>query len=136
MSSLEKPKDRNGPFNVLWICAEKARTTLKVNCDETGNEELAGDEREWARAVLEIRATTPIAVYNYGLRHAVQVSECKKMLRSIRKVQKKNLPYCILGYYLDKSKIENGRPKVRATFYQLKSPLGYVIDMDYQLDEK
>jgi|GEM_PF-6264170 len=130
-TSLEALKKQKGGMNVLWICGEKAKTTLTARCDETGNDELVGDEREWARAILEIRATTPIATYDYGLRHGVQVSECKKMLRDIRRIQRKNLAYCILGDYVDELPTKSKKPEINSIFFLLKSPLGYVIDMDY-----
>jgi hypothetical protein len=130
-TSLETLRKQGGGMNVLWICGEKAKTTLTARCDETGNDELVGDEREWARAILEIRAATPIANYNYGLRHGVQVGECKKMLRDIRKIQKKDLPYCILGDYVSEHRTESKIPKINSIFFLLKSPLGYVTDMDY-----
>ncbi len=130
-TSLKTLIKQDGGINVLWICGENAKTTLTARCDEMGNNELPADEREWARAVLEIQVTTPIATYDYGLRHAVEVSDCRKMLRDVRKMQKKNLPFCILGDYVDELPTESKTPKINAIFFKLKSPLGYVIDMDY-----
>lgn len=70
-------------------------------------------------------------IYDFDLRHALQISECRKMLRAIQRVQKQNLQYCILGKYVTESKLDPRPAGINAVFYQLKSPLGYVIDMDF-----
>lgn len=128
MSSIEKLKGPTGIMSGLWICADKAKTTLTAKCDEHPAEEF--DE---AKGLLELLAVTPIGKFDYGLRHAVQTSECRKMLRAIKKVQKRNLPYCILGHYVGEIPDAAGstKPRINAVFYQLKSPLGYVIDLDF-----
>lgn len=134
MASLGKLKERKGLMNELWICGKKAKATLTASCEERPAEDFYE-----ARGVLELQVKTPIGTFDFGLRHAVPTGECRKMLRDIRKVQQKNLAYCIMGQYagFDKEPDRvNGKPKVVAAFYQLKSHLGYVIDMDFEPEEE
>jgi hypothetical protein len=109
-----------------WVCGKNAKESIRVKCDEREAEDFLEPT-----GVLEIQMETPGGNYDFGLRHAVQRSECRKMLRAIRKVQKENLPFCILGSYSTRTIPDPRLVGVNSTFYQLKSPLGYVIDMDF-----
>lgn len=124
--SVDQLLGRDGVMNYRWVCAEKAKSTLKARCDESPAEGF--DE---ATGALELQVDAPAGRFDYGLRHAVPTRECRKMLRKIRKIQKENLPYCILGDHIGPPLNGTRSPSVSSVFFLLKSPQGYVIDMDF-----
>ena len=126
MTSLDKLKDRDGVVNYHWVCGKNAKTSIRASCNESPAEEF--DE---ATGALELLVTTSVGTFDYGLRHAVEAQDCRQMLRKIRKVQKKNLSYCILGDHVGTAPSKSQESPVNSTFFLLKSPLGYVIDMDF-----
>ncbi len=122
---LKTAKDQKRTKNYFWICADDSRTTIHARCNEAGNEEIAVDEER--KGVIELNVTANAVAYDYDFRHARPVQECRAMARQFQKIKAKNLRYCILG----KHYIEPGsRLRSHPIFFQLKSPLGYIVDMD------
>ncbi len=125
LASINELKGQSGNASIFWVCFEKPRTSLKVRCDEKGPEEFLD-----ANAVLEVVATDSRATFDYWIRHAISIEECRALLRGVRKVQKKNLPYCILGDLVGLPRHAPGGPQVNSVYYELKSPLGRLVEFD------
>jgi len=126
--SIDEFKKSRKSSNSLWICGENPKKSLRARCDESGNEDLTIYEEP--KGVLELTVAIKGVSFDYDFRHARPLRECREMARLLRKVRQGNLSYCVLGNHHLVSESSTESLKISPMFYQLKSPLGYVIDIE------
>ena len=106
-----------------WVCSTKNEKLL-VRCEDLGVNELEGPKGE-----LVVRIDGKRISHEYGLRHGVLMTECRKMKRQIVAASLRDKLFCFLGVRADDvTKHEDGRSEFGWVFFEFRSPTASVCD--------
>ena len=110
---LPGPENRTAPFG--WVCTERDRANIRLLCDDLGPNETEGPMEE-----LQIVLSLDRQRHEYGLRHGILRTECRRIKRRIEKLVRNSQSYCVRGGLV---RIQNGKQSTTAdwVFDEIKS---------------